>query len=84
MSGDSLVSSTVSQEMIDNANYSNNSTILEEDLDLEAFFGREFESFHYFYRPIHGYLSLAVCVFGIIANVLNIIVLTRYESYYYD
>jgi hypothetical protein len=84
MSGDSLVSSTVSQEMVDNANYSDNSTIYGEDVDSEAFFGHEFESFHHFYRPIHGYLSLAVCVFGIIANVLNIIVLTRYESYYYD
>lgn len=29
------------------------------------------------YRQIHGSLSLSVCVFGIIANVLNIIVLTR-------
>lgn len=44
----------------------------------QMFYGLEFESFYNFYRPIHGYLSLAVCVFGIIANVLNIIVLTRY------
>lgn len=29
------------------------------------------------YKPIHGYLAAIVCVFGVIANVLNIIVLTR-------
>lgn len=29
------------------------------------------------YKPIHGYLATIVCVFGVIANVLNIIVLTR-------
>lgn len=30
-----------------------------------------------FYVIFHGYLSLVVCVFGIIANIANIIVLTR-------
>lgn len=30
-----------------------------------------------FYSPFHGFLSLIVCFFGIIANVANIIVLTR-------
>lgn len=29
------------------------------------------------YRPIHGWLSTAVCLFGIPSNLLNIIVLTR-------
>lgn len=29
------------------------------------------------YKPIHGYLATVVCVFGIVANVLNIVVLTR-------
>ncbi|KAK3603463.1 hypothetical protein CHS0354_030303, partial [Potamilus streckersoni] len=29
------------------------------------------------YRPIHGYLAAIVCVFGVIANILNIIILTR-------
>ena len=33
--------------------------------------------FQYRFEPIHGYLSLVVCVFGIIANILNIVVLTR-------
>ena len=30
------------------------------------------------FLSVHGYLSLSVCVFGIIANILNIIVLTRW------
>ena len=30
-----------------------------------------------FYKPIHGYLALIVCVYGIIANALNVIVLTK-------
>ncbi len=29
------------------------------------------------YKKIHGYTSLAVCSFGTIANILNLIVLTR-------
>ncbi|OWF42390.1 sex peptide receptor-like [Mizuhopecten yessoensis] len=29
------------------------------------------------YAPLHGYISVFVCVFGIIANVANIVVLTR-------
>lgn len=31
------------------------------------------------YKHIHGYLSLTVCILGCIANVLNVIVLTRRE-----
>ena len=30
-----------------------------------------------FYQPVHGYLSLIVCVFGTLTNLLNIIVLTH-------
>ena len=33
--------------------------------------------FHNWYKYYHGYLAAVVCVFGIIANALNIIVLTR-------
>lgn len=33
----------------------------------------------YRYNAIHGYLSLPVCIFGSIANILNIVVLTRRE-----
>lgn len=35
------------------------------------------QALHKQYKPIHGYLAAVVCVFGVIANVLNIIVLTR-------
>lgn len=33
------------------------------------------------YIKIHGWISIAVCLFGIIANILNIIVLTRFVKY---
>jgi hypothetical protein len=29
------------------------------------------------YQPIHGYLAPIICVFGVVANILNIVVLTR-------
>ena len=37
--------------------------------------------FRYEYIKIHGWISIAVCLFGIIANILNIIVLTRFVEY---
>jgi hypothetical protein len=37
----------------------------------------ELKQFEYFYKPIHGYLAACVCVFGVLANILNIVVLTR-------
>lgn len=33
--------------------------------------------FEEWYKPIHGYLAAIICIFGVIANMLNIIVLTR-------
>ncbi|XP_046681022.1 G-protein coupled receptor dmsr-1-like [Homalodisca vitripennis] len=41
--------------------------------------GPGLEHFHAGYRHAHGYVSLLVCVFGSVANVLNIAVLTRRE-----
>ena len=38
---------------------------------------RELAVFHDWYLQYHGYLASVVCVFGIVANTLNIIVLTR-------
>ena len=38
---------------------------------------RELAIFHDWYQQYHGYLASIVCVFGIIANALNIVVLTR-------
>lgn len=52
--------------------------VLNNQYDRNEFYGEIFHRLNYEYRNIHGYLSLVVCVFGIIANVLNIIVLTRF------
>lgn len=41
--------------------------------------GERLESFHNWYTQVHGWASLLVCIFGSIANVLNIAVLTRRE-----
>lgn len=41
--------------------------------------GARLELWHSIYRHAHGYVSLIVCVFGSIANLLNIAVLTRRE-----
>ena len=34
-------------------------------------------AFHESYKNWHGYIATVVCIFGIVANVLNIVVLTR-------
>ncbi|KAK5645399.1 hypothetical protein RI129_006699 [Pyrocoelia pectoralis] len=39
----------------------------------------DFITFYVRYRSVHGYLSILVCVFGSIANILNICVLSRRE-----
>lgn len=39
--------------------------------------GEQLKIYRTHYSTVHGYFSLAVCLFGITANVLNIIVLTR-------
>lgn len=52
-------------------------TIAEISDQSDAYYGNLFNRLNLDYRSVHGYLSLGVCVFGIIANVLNIIVLTR-------
>ena len=41
--------------------------------------GARLESFYNWYAQVHGWASLLVCIFGSIANVLNIAVLTRRE-----
>lgn len=53
-----------------------NSTVIPETTP-RAYYGDFFLHFNNKYRLVHGPLSLGLCVFGIIANVLNIIVLTR-------
>ncbi|XP_043489703.1 G-protein coupled receptor dmsr-1-like isoform X1 [Polistes fuscatus] len=59
-----------------NNNNSNNiSSWFEKKSDYEC--GSNLESFHLIYEQIHGWASLFVCIFGCIANSLNIAVLTR-------
>ncbi|KAK9512916.1 hypothetical protein O3M35_001227 [Rhynocoris fuscipes] len=41
--------------------------------------GHAFDLFRNVYRGAHGYISLVVCLFGSVANLLNIVVLTRRE-----
>ncbi|XP_055912963.1 G-protein coupled receptor dmsr-1-like [Eupeodes corollae] len=41
--------------------------------------GKGLDNFHTGYNEWHGYVSLLVCILGILANTLNIIVLTRRE-----
>lgn len=69
----------INMTTITELNKNNNKLIY--DFDPNAFYGEIFHRLNYEYRNIHGYLSLVVCVFGIIANVLNIIVLTRFEFF---
>ena len=44
--------------------------------------GLHIEHFRQIYLPFHGWISVFVCLFGIIANILNIIVLTRFGHAY--
>jgi Serpentine type 7TM GPCR chemoreceptor Srw len=39
--------------------------------------GGQLAAFHDLYQDYHGYLASVVCVFGIVANAANIVVLTR-------
>jgi len=35
------------------------------------------KQFSYWYQGVHGYVSVACCLFGIVSNAMNILVLTR-------
>ena len=41
------------------------------------FFGDIWYHVFHIYAPVHGYLSISICIMGIIANILNIIILKR-------
>ncbi|GIY64034.1 sex peptide receptor [Caerostris darwini] len=49
---------------------------VDEDFDY-PYYGDALLKYRNAYNSIHGYLSFACCIFGITANILNIIVLTR-------
>ena len=42
--------------------------------------GDGLESFSKYYRFAHGYISLIVCLFGMFANILNVVVLRRMDQ----
>jgi hypothetical protein len=35
------------------------------------------QQFSFWYQGVHGYVSVACCLFGIVSNAMNILVLTR-------
>ncbi|CAL1275932.1 unnamed protein product [Larinioides sclopetarius] len=75
--------STLAEEMI----LSNDSEVLlfrnlspdsqSPQFQLQPYYGDQLEVYRNFYSSIHGYISIMVCLFGITANCMNIIVLTR-------
>lgn len=64
----------------ENLTFINQSHSLQVDFDTNVTlhnYTQAFKTFSRYYQPVHGYLSLLVCIFGIFANLLNIVVLTR-------
>ncbi|CAI9724755.1 sex peptide receptor-like [Octopus vulgaris] len=55
--------------------YDNATNITEDELPLDT--NNLLMAYHYWYAGIHGYVASIVCIFGVITNILNIIVLTR-------
>lgn len=45
------------------------------------YYGEVFDAVYEAYSPIHGYLSLVVCVFGVFSNIMTVVVLTRREMW---
>ncbi|KAF8782904.1 Sex peptide receptor like protein [Argiope bruennichi] len=60
-----------------NFSFWNSTGVALEFQEPSPYYGEYLTIFRNSYGSIHGYLSLIVCMFGITANVLNIIVLTR-------
>ncbi len=57
----------------------NSTILLESNISLvSTFYGSEgLYKFHNWYAKYHGFVSILVCIYGIITNIFNIIVLTR-------
>lgn len=60
----------------DSDSFLNDSSPIEQS-QFKPYYGDKLELYRQFYASIHGYISLTVCIFGITANIMNIIVLTR-------
>lgn len=57
--------------------YTNLSSTLNSTFQIKPYYGDQLNLYRESYSAIHGYISIFVCLFGITANVMNIIVLTR-------
>lgn len=76
----SLVNHDLTQALVDPSSASSSSVSTSaQAAEAESFpyFGEYFWEFKRLYSPIHGYLSLSLCAFGTIANILNVIVLSQ-------
>ncbi|GIY02014.1 sex peptide receptor [Caerostris extrusa] len=60
-----------------NFSFWNSTGVAHESQGHSPYYGEYLTIFRNSYGSIHGYLSFNVCMFGITANILNIIVLTR-------
>ncbi|GIY71041.1 sex peptide receptor [Caerostris extrusa] len=60
-----------------NFSFWNSTRVALEFQESSPYYGEYLTIFRNCYGSIHGYLSFIVCMFGITANILNIIVLTR-------
>ena len=43
----------------------------------KPFFGDFFFDVYHYYGPFHGYLSLLICIFGVVVNLITIIILLK-------
>lgn len=56
------------------------STVLTPTAATKQYCGEGLETFRQHYLLMHGYTALVVCLFGFVANTLNIVVLTRMDQ----
>ncbi|GIY64035.1 sex peptide receptor [Caerostris darwini] len=74
------INASMNEHFQSNNNHSNlsHATILGIPNEIDyPYFGDYLAQYQKGYGAVHGYLSFAFCLFGITANILNIIVLTR-------
>ena len=62
---------------MENSSWWNSSMPPTEEPDVFYAGAKGLKSFSDWYKDYHGYLATIVCAFGIVANILNIVVLTR-------
>ncbi|GFW90477.1 sex peptide receptor [Trichonephila clavipes] len=74
------INASMNEHFLANYSYGNlsHTTIFRAPNEIDyPYFGDYLAQFQRGYGAVHGYLSFAFCIFGITANILNIIVLTR-------